>query len=113
MQIVAAVLAIIGYSVNDTVVIYDRIRENEAQYPGLDIYTHINNASNETLSRTIITSGATLIVSAAMYFLGGIAIKDFFLAMSLGIIVGTYSSIFIASAITVWVEKILYSKKAK
>ncbi|OFZ38562.1 MAG: protein-export membrane protein SecF [Bdellovibrionales bacterium RIFOXYD12_FULL_39_22] len=111
LQIVAAVLAIVGYSVNDTVIIYDRIREHEAQYPGLDIKTHINNAASETLSRTIITSGATLLSCLGMYFLGGIAIRDFFFAMSLGIIVGTYSSIYVAAAVTIAFEKFFLGKK--
>ena len=101
LQTVAALLAVIGYSVNDTVVIYDRVREHEERDPdvgGLGIF--INKAANETLSRTILTSGTTLFVALSMYFFGGLAIRDFFFAISLGVIVGTYSSIFVAAPVT-------------
>ena len=100
LNTVAAVLAIIGYSLNDTVIVYDRVREHEHKYPGVDFLTLINNATNETLPRTIMTSLATLMVTVLMYLLGGGAIKDFFFAFSVGIVVGTYSSIYIASAFT-------------
>ena len=97
LQIVAALLAIIGYSVNDTVVVYDRVREHEEKYAGLNLVTHINNATSETLSRTLLTSGTTLMVSLIMFSYGGGSICDFFFAISLGVLVGTYSSIFVAS----------------
>ena len=101
LQTVAALLAVIGYSVNDTVVIYDRVREHEEREPDVaDLVTFINRAANETLSRTILTSGTTLFVALSMYFFGGLAIKDFFFAISLGVIVGTYSSIFVAAPVT-------------
>lgn len=100
LQTVAAILAIIGYSLNDTVIVYDRVREHEHKFPGMDFLTLINNATNETLPRTIMTSLATLMVTVLMYLLGGGAIKDFFFAFSVGIVVGTYSSIYIASAFT-------------
>ena len=100
LQIVAALLAVIGYSVNDTVVVYDRVREHEKKYPERNLSSHINQAVNETLSRTILTSGTTLFVSLTMYFWGGSTIKDFFMAISLGVLVGTYSSIFVAAPVT-------------
>ncbi|MEI8347564.1 MAG: protein translocase subunit SecF [Pseudomonadota bacterium] len=112
LQTVAALLTIIGYSTNDTVIVYDRIREHEHKYPGLPLSTHINNAINETLSRTVLTSGATLFVSVTMYFFGGIAIRDFFLALTIGIVVGTYSSIYIASPVTLWLEHFKVKKTA-
>lgn len=97
LQTVAAMLAVIGYSVNDTVVVYDRVREHEQRNPGLSLIQHINTAINETLSRTLLTSGTTLFISVTMYFFGGMAIRDFFMAISLGVLIGTYSTIFIAA----------------
>ena len=112
LHIVAALLAIIGYSVNDTVIVYDRIREHEETVGSTKSFKqHINDAVNDTLSRTILTSVATLFVSASMYFFGGAAIKDFFLAMSIGIIFGTYSSVFIAASTTLFIDEL--SKKSK
>jgi preprotein translocase subunit SecF len=104
LQTVAALLAIIGYSINDTVIVYDRIREHEEKDKTISLRQHINDAVNDTLSRTIITSLATLLVTISMYFFGGIAIKDFFLAMSLGIIFGTYSSVYIAAITTLFTD---------
>ncbi len=114
LQTVAALLAVIGYSVNDTVIVYDRVREHEDKYAGVPLSIHINNAINETLSRTILTSGTTLFISLSMYFFGGVAIKDFFLAMTIGIIVGTYSSISVAAPVTLFLSKFVddESKKA-
>ncbi|MCY4644823.1 MAG: protein translocase subunit SecF [Bacteriovoracales bacterium] len=106
LQIVAALLAIIGYSVNDTVVVYDRVREHEEKFQGLDIKTHIDNATSETLSRTLLTSGTTLLVSLMMFFVGGGGISDFFFAISIGVLVGTYSSIFVAAPTTLLFEKL-------
>ncbi|MDC1175202.1 protein translocase subunit SecF [Bacteriovoracaceae bacterium] len=100
LQTVAALLAVIGYSVNDTVIVYDRVREHEQKFPNRDIKEHINEAINETLSRTFLTSGTTLFVSMTMLFMGGLAIRDFFLAITLGVFVGTYSSIFVAAPVT-------------
>ena len=105
LQIVAALLAVIGYSVNDTVVVYDRVREHEEKYSGLKLVEHINNALNETLSRTILTSCTTLFVSLAMLFFGGSVIHDFFFAISLGVAIGTYSSIFVAAPATLIMDK--------
>jgi len=110
LQTVAALLAIIGYSINDTVIVYDRIREHEERDHTITLRQHINDAVNDTLSRTIITSLATLLVTISMYFFGGIAIKDFFFAMSLGIIFGTYSSVYIAAITTLFVDK--HTKKS-
>ncbi|MCO4754892.1 MAG: protein translocase subunit SecF [Bacteriovoracaceae bacterium] len=110
LQTVAALLAVIGYSVNDTVIVYDRVREHEEKYAGLDLKTHINNAINETLSRTFLTSSTTLFVSLAMYIWGGIAIRDFFLAISLGVIIGTYSSIFVAAPVTLIFDRLNQDK---
>ena len=110
LQTVAALLAVIGYSVNDTVIVYDRVREHEDKYPGRTLAEHINNAVNETLSRTILTSGTTLFISLTMYFFGGLAIRDFFLAISLGVLIGTYSSIFVAAPVTLLFEKLLGSE---
>ena len=112
LQTVAALLAVIGYSVNDTVIVYDRVREHEEKNPSLPLFTHINNAINETLSRTILTSGTTLFISLAMYFFGGLAIRDFFLAITLGVFIGTYSSIFVAAPVTLFFERIKNAKEA-
>ena len=100
LQTVAALLAVIGYSVNDTVIVYDRVREHEIKYPERMLSSHINHAVNETLSRTVLTSGTTLFVSLTMYFSGGVTIKDFFMAVSLGVLIGTYSSVFVAAPVT-------------
>lgn len=97
----AAVLAIIGYSLNDTVVIFDRIRENFRKVRKGTILDVVNLSVNETLSRTIITHGTTLLTVLALYFLGGQVIHGFALAFLVGIVVGTYSSIYVASSATV------------
>lgn len=101
LQIVGALLALIGYSVNDTVVIYDRIREYETKNPTKSLMENINDAVNDTLSRTIVTALATLIVCLAMYFFGGGAIKDFFFVLSVGIFLGTYSTVYVAAGFVV------------
>jgi preprotein translocase subunit SecF len=112
LQIVAALLAIIGYSVNDTVVIYDRVREIETLHPDLSTTEIINRALNETMSRTIITSLTVLGVSLVMLFLGGSVIHDFFFAMTIGVILGVYSTIFIAIPMTAFYERLTASKAA-
>lgn len=104
LQTVAALLAIIGYSINDTVIVYDRIREHEDKDKTKTLRQHINDAVNDTLSRTIITSLATLFVTVSLFLFGGVAIKDFFFAMSLGIIFGTYSSVYIAAVTTLFTD---------
>ena len=99
LSIVAAVLTIVGYSMNDTVVIYDRIRENLSKYSKMNIDEISNLSINETLSRTIITSTTTLLALFSIFILGGEILKGFSFAMILGVIIGTYSSIFVASPI--------------
>ncbi len=99
LSIVAAVLTIVGYSMNDTVVIYDRIRENLSKYNKLEIDQISNLSVNETLSRTLITSVTTLLALFSIFILGGEILKGFSFAMILGVIIGTYSSIFVASPV--------------
>ena len=99
LSIVAAVLTIVGYSMNDTVVIFDRIRENLKKYTREPISNISNISTNETLSRTLITSITTLLALLAIYIFGGEILKGFSFAMILGVLVGTYSSIFIATPI--------------
>ncbi len=108
VPIIAALLTIIGYSLNDTIVVYDRIRENMKTFKRKtgDFANLVNRSINETLSRTIVTSGTTLMVVIVLYVFGGEVIKDFALALICGIGVGTYSSIFIASPVLVeWEER--------
>jgi preprotein translocase subunit SecF len=99
LPVIAALLTIIGYSLNDTIVVYDRIRENIRRTPKEKLAVVVNQSINQTLSRTILTSGTTLIVVACLFFLGGEVIHDFSFALIVGVVVGTYSSIFIASPI--------------
>ena len=101
LSIVAAVLTIVGYSMNDTVVIFDRVRENLKKFSDIKIFNLTNISINETLSRTIITSVTTLLALLSIYFLGGEILKGFSLAMILGVVFGTYSSIYIANPILV------------
>ena len=102
LSIIAAVLTIVGYSMNDTVVIFDRVRENLRKYKKLDLYELINNSINQTLSRTVLTSLTTLIALFSLYLLGGEVIKGFTLAMIIGVFIGTYSSTFIASQLLLY-----------
>jgi len=99
LSIIAAVLTIVGYSMNDTVVIYDRIRENLGKFHKLDIKDIANLSINETLARTIITSVTTLLALFSIFILGGEILRGFSFAMILGVLIGTYSSIFVASPI--------------
>ena len=99
LSIIAAVLTIVGYSMNDTVVIYDRIRENLFKYTKISISDVANLSINETLARTVITSVTTLLALLSIYLLGGEILRGFSFAMILGVIIGTYSSIFVASPI--------------
>ena len=101
LSIVAAVLTIVGYSMNDTVVIFDRVRENLKKFSDIKIFELTNISINETLSRTIITSVTTLLALLSIFFLGGEILKGFSLAMILGVVFGTYSSIYIANPILV------------
>jgi preprotein translocase SecF subunit len=104
LSIVAAVLTIVGYSMNDTVVIFDRVRENLRKYSDIKIFDLTNISINETLSRTIITSITTLLALLSIYFFGGEVLKGFSFAMILGVIFGTYSSIYIANPILVFLS---------
>jgi preprotein translocase subunit SecF len=101
LPVLAAVLAVIGYSLNDTIVIFDRIRENFRKVRKGTVIDVINLSINQTLSRTIITSGTTLLVLLALYLLGGEAISGFSLALIIGVLVGTYSTIYVATAAVV------------
>lgn len=99
LPVVAALLTIIGYSLNDTIVVYDRIRENVRRSPREALAGIINISINQTLSRTILTSGTTFMVLLCLFFLGGEVIHDFSFALLIGVLVGTYSSIYIASPV--------------
>ena len=101
LSIVAAVLTIVGYSMNDTVVIFDRVRENLKKFSDIKIFDLTNKSINETLSRTIITSVTTLLALVSIYIFGGHILKGFSLAMILGVIFGTYSSIYIANPVLI------------
>jgi preprotein translocase subunit SecF len=102
LTVLAAVLAILGYSVNDTVVVFDRIRENFKKTRLTNVAAIMDNAKTATLSRTIITSGTTLLMVLAMLLLGGEVLYGFALCLTIGIIIGTYSSVLVASPITMW-----------
>ena len=104
LSIVAAVLTIVGYSMNDTVVIFDRVRENLKKFSDIKIFVLTNISINETLSRTIITSVTTLLALISIYVFGGEILKGFSLAMILGVIFGTYSSIYIANPILIYLN---------
>ena len=109
---IAAILTIIGYSINDTVVVFDRIRETIGLYPKRDRYQVINDALNSTLSRTFNTSLTTLVVVLCIFILGGATIRSFTFAILLGIIIGTYSSLFVATPIAYELQKKKINKKA-
>ena len=101
LSIIAAVLTIVGYSMNDTVVIFDRVRENLRKYSDIKIFELTNISINETLSRTLITSVTTLLALLSIFFFGGEILKGFSLAMIFGVVFGTYSSIYIANTVLV------------
>ncbi len=112
LVVVAAFLTIIGYSLNDTIVVFDRVRENSRRNRKGSWVDTVNTSVNQTLSRTLITSGTTLLVVLALFFLGGEIIHDFAFALIIGIVVGTYSSIFIASVFLIfWETKTVARKK--
>ncbi|MEM7121230.1 MAG: protein translocase subunit SecF [Pseudomonadota bacterium] len=104
LPIVAALLTIVGYSMNDTVVIYDRVRENLRKYKKLPLVDLLDKSLNDTLSRTIMTSGTTLLALFALYFFGGEVIAGFTLAMIWGVIIGTYSSVFVAAPLLLYLR---------
>lgn len=104
LQVLAALLAIVGYSLNDTIIVYDRIRENMDVRTTSDLPEVLNRSVNQTLSRTILTSMTTLMAVLSLLILGGEVIRPFATAMTIGIVVGTYSSIYIAAPILLWLE---------
>lgn len=112
LSTVAAVLTIAGYSVNDTVVVYDRIRETMGKQKGTPFDKIINISVNDTLSRTILTSVATMLVVVMLLIFGGATLWDFSFALTVGIVVGTYSSIFIASPVVLWMENLMEKRTA-
>ena len=105
LPIIAAFLAIIGYSLNDTIIVYDRIRENVAKYNKESFSFIVNRSINDTLSRTLLTSGTTLLVVLSLFVLGGGVIHNFAFAMLVGVLIGTYSSIFVASPLLIFWEQ--------
>lgn len=110
LPIIAAFLAIIGYSLNDTIIVYDRIRENMGRYHKESFPVIVNRSVNETLSRTILTSGTTLLVIVALFIFGGGVIHNFAFALLVGVLVGTYSSIFVASPLVILWQDIKKSR---
>jgi preprotein translocase subunit SecF len=110
LTIVAALLTVVGFSVHDTVIVSDRIRENMRKSRREPLAKVINNSINETLSRTILTTGTALLVLLALYFLGGNVINGFAFALLVGFIVGTYSSIYIASPIVLWLDSFNFAR---
>jgi preprotein translocase subunit SecF len=104
LTVLAAVLAVIGYSLNDTVVVFDRVRENFLKLRGTDTEEVMNISINETLSRTLMTGMTTLMVLFALYFIAGETLEPFSLALIIGVLVGTYSSIYVASATAMWLN---------
>ena len=105
LNVVAALLTIIGYSVNDTIVIFDRVRENAKQKPAQGLDAVVNLSVNQTLSRTIITAGTTFLSVVALYLFGGEALQGFAFTMLVGIVAGTYSTVFIASSIAILLSR--------
>jgi preprotein translocase subunit SecF len=104
LQVLAALLAIVGYSLNDTIIVYDRIRENMALRTTTNLPEVLNRSINQTLSRTFLTSLTTLLAVLSLLFLGGEVIRPFASAMAIGIVIGTYSSIFVAAPVLLWLE---------
>ena len=104
LTIVAAFLTIVGYSLNDTIVVFDRIRENIGKFSRQNLESVVNLSINETLNRTIVTSLTTLIVVTTLFLVGGEVIKYFAFALIIGVLIGTYSSIFVASPIMIYFE---------
>jgi preprotein translocase subunit SecF len=111
LSVIAAVLTIVGYSLNDTIVVFDRIRENVKKYEGMDYDKMINVSINETLTRTILTSASTLLVVLILFLFGGEVIRDLSLTLLIGIGIGTYSSIFVASPLLIMWENAKHKKR--
>ncbi len=112
IQILAAVLTIIGYSLNDTIVTFDRVRENEVVYKGKDMTFIINRSINDVLSRTVLTSLTTLGSALALFWFAGGVIEDLAFTFAIGVVVGTYSSIYVASPLVIFTEKFTQQLKA-
>ena len=110
---IAAILTIIGYSINDTVVVFDRVREYKGLYPKRELISNINNALNDTLSRTFSTSMSTFVVLLAIFCFGGETIRGFVFALMLGVIIGTYSTLFVATPIAYDIQEAIARRKAK
>jgi preprotein translocase subunit SecF len=110
LKVLAALLAILGYSLNDTIIIYDRIRENMELRTKHDLEDVLNRSVNQTLSRTVLTSGTTMAAVLALLFMGGEVLRPFALAMTIGIVVGTYSSVYIAAPTLLFLETRFASK---
>ena len=106
LTVVAALLTVVGYSLNDTIVVFDRIRENQGKYRKKSFEETINLSITETLSRTLITSGTTLFVVLSLFLLGGEIIHDFAFALLVGVLIGTYSSIYVASPVALFLTKL-------
>lgn len=110
---IAAILTVIGYQINDTVIVFDRVRENVGLYPKQDFFTTINHSLNSTLSRTVMTSSSTLLVLLCIFILGGDAIRSFTFAMIFGVVIGTLASIFVAAPIAYLIDSCRHNKAAK
>lgn len=110
LTIIAALLTIVGYSINDTIVVYDRIRENLGRYRDKSLYDVINISTSQMLSRTIVTSGTTLLSVSAFFIWGTSVIRDISFALFIGILIGTYSSIYVAAPFTEWMDRRFFSK---
>jgi len=113
LTVLAALLAIVGYSLNDTIIVYDRIRENMETHSKQDLPAVVNMSVNQTLSRTLLTSGTTLLAVLSLLIVGGKVIRPFAFAMTIGVLVGTYSSIYIASPILLGLENWLGNRKSR
>ncbi len=105
LRVLAALLAILGYSLNDTIIIYDRIRENMELRTKFDLVDVLNQSINQTLARTVLTSGTTMVVVLSLWVLGGEVIRPFAIAMAIGVVVGTYSSVFVAAPVLLFLEQ--------
>jgi preprotein translocase subunit SecD len=105
LTVLAALLTIMGYSLNDTIIIYDRIRENMSLHTKYDLADVLNRSVNQTLSRTALTGGTTFLSCLSLLFLGGPVVRPFAIAMAIGIVVGTFSSIYVAAPILLYLER--------
>jgi preprotein translocase subunit SecF len=113
LPIISALLTIIGYSLNDTIVVYDRIRENLEKFRGMELRKLVNQSINETLGRTVLTSITTLFVVVSLMLLGGGLIVDFAMALTIGVVVGTYSSVFIAAPVVIFFDEYMEKRRTR